>query len=142
MTLSQVCVDSSFVLKLVIPEAGSVRVERLWNEWAAQSREIVAPFLLWYEVTSALRKLAHRGVLTLDEARGALATLLRLRVTTVAPPALHETALELATTLNQPAAYDAHYLAVALTLGCPFWTADRSLYDAAMRVVPEIHLVG
>ena len=129
-------------MKLAVPEDGSAHVERLWEQWSAEECEVVAPALLWYEVTSVLRNRAHRGALEIDEAREALDTLLVLPVAIVSPPDLHQTAWELATVLDQPAAYDAHYLAVALTLGCPFWTADRSLYEAAMRVVPEIHLVG
>ena len=36
-------------------------------------------------------------------------------------------ALRLAAEHGLPAAYDAQYLALALTLGCDFWTDDRRL---------------
>jgi len=128
-------------LKLAVPEDGSAHVERLWEEWSAQECEVVAPALLWYEVTSVLRNRAHRGALEIDEAKEALDTLLGLPVAIVSPPDLHQTAWELATVLNQPAAYDAHYLAVAQSLGCPFWTADGRLYRVVAGLLSDIHLI-
>ncbi len=59
MTTSLVCVDSSLVLKLAVPEEDSQRAQEKWERWAQQETEVVAPPLLWYEVTSVLRDRAH-----------------------------------------------------------------------------------
>jgi predicted nucleic acid-binding protein len=102
----------------------------------------VAPPLLWYEVTSVLRNRAHRGRLTLDESSEALEELLNLDVSIISPPHLHRMAWELATQLDQPTAYDAHYLALAQELDCPFWTADLRLYEAARDTLPGVNLLA
>ena len=39
--------------------------------------------------------------------------------------------MELAWELHQPAAYDAHYLALAEILDCEMWTADDRFFRAA-----------
>ncbi len=142
MTDSQVCVDSNLVLKLAVPEEDSKRAQERWEHWARQGTEVVAPPLLWYEVTSVLRNRAHRGRLTLDESSEALEALLSLNVSIISPPHLHRTAWELATQLDQPTAYDAHYLALARELDCPFWTADHRLYEAARGTLAGVNLLA
>ena len=49
-------------------------------------------------------------------------------------------ALELARQLSLPAAYDAHYLALAEWLGGEYWTADGRLFRAAQPSFPWVHL--
>ncbi len=141
MTASLVCVDSSLVLKLAVPEEDSERAQEQWEHWAKKATEVVAPPLIWYEVTSVLRNRAHRGRLTLDESSEALEALLDLNISIVSPTDLHRTAWELATRLDQPAAYDAHYLALTQELDCPFWTADHRLYQTTKNTLPGVHLL-
>ena len=76
------------------------------------------------------------------EARTALEELLRLDLSVVESPDLHRAALEIATELRQAAAYDSHYIALALERGCPLWTADSKLHAAAKEVLSEINVVG
>jgi predicted nucleic acid-binding protein len=115
---------------------------RFWQSWLDQEREIVAPHLFDYEVTSALLRKANRGVLSLAEARGALHAALDLKVALLDPPGLSEQALELAVRFNRAAAHDAHYLALAEHLQCPFWTADERLYNAVRSDFPYIQWLG
>jgi predicted nucleic acid-binding protein len=56
--------------------------------------------------------------------------------------ALHQRALDLAERFSLPAAYDAHYLALAEQLGAEFWTADRKLVRAVQSTLPWVRLVG
>ena len=142
MTKSPVCIDASFAVKLAIPEGGSDAAEVAWGRWHDDGFEVVAPGLIWYELTSVVRKRVYRNLLTLDEARDALEYLLALEVTTLSGPDLHRSACELATMANLAAAYDAHYIAAALALGCPLWTADRGLHETAARVLDDVNLVG
>ena len=51
-------------------------------------------------------------------------------------------AFELATRFRRPAAYDAHYLALAEHLACPFWTADERLYNSVRDSFPLIRWLG
>jgi predicted nucleic acid-binding protein len=130
------------VLKLAVPEEDSERAQERWEQWAQQGTEVVAPPLLWYEVTSVLRNQAHRGRLTLDESSEALEALLSLNISILSPADLHRTAWELATRLDQPTAYDAHYLALAQELDCPFWTADHRLYQATRDTLPGVNVLA
>jgi predicted nucleic acid-binding protein len=142
MQKSPVCVDASIVIKIVSPEEMRPLAVRLWQSWLDQDREIVAPHLFDYEVTSALLRKAIRGALSLDEARGALRAALGMNVALLDPPGLSEQALELAVRFSRPAAYDAHYLALAEYLRCPFWTADERLYNATRSDFPYIQWLG
>jgi predicted nucleic acid-binding protein len=49
--------------------------------------------------------------------------------------------LDLADRFALPAAYDAHYLALADWLGGEFWTADRRLAKAVGEALPWVRLV-
>ncbi len=40
---SQVCIDASIALKLVLDEADSDKAHALWASWAAADLEIIAP---------------------------------------------------------------------------------------------------
>jgi len=63
-------------------------------------------------------------------------------VTLLTFPDLHNRAWQLATQLNRPTAYDAHYLALAKILDCEFWTADQRLVNAAQSTLPWVHWLG
>jgi predicted nucleic acid-binding protein len=142
MPRSPVCVDANIVVTIVAPEVQRPLALSLWRSWLKQDREIVAPRLLAYEVTSALWRKVRRDVLTLEEARHAVQAALRMGVTILDPPGLSEQAFELAARFQRPAAYDAHYLALADHLECPFWTADERLYNAIRTDFPHIHWLG
>jgi predicted nucleic acid-binding protein len=142
MPRSPVCVDANIVVTIVAPEAQRPLALSLWRSWLKQDREIVAPRLLVYEVTSALWRNAMRDILTLGEARRAAQAALGMGVTILDPPGLSEQAFEMAAHFRRPAAYDAHYLALADHLGCPFWTADERLYNAIRTDFPHIHWLG
>lgn len=136
---SVICVDSNLVLKLAVSEEDSAVVERLWDSWGSGSTERVAPSLIWYEISSTLRNRVHRRSLTADDATNALEKLLQLSISSWVHPELHRAALSIANQLDRPNAYDAHYLALARELGCPFWTADERLYNSAKQSFPELH---
>ena len=142
MTNSTVCADASLLLKLAVEEAGSQRAAQEWTSWVANGVTVTAPSLIWYELTSILVKRWRRGDLTADEADGALETLLLLRLDIVSGSELHRAAHDLAIQLGHSAAYDAHYLAVALAATCPLWTADRGMFTAAKQAGIETHLIS
>jgi predicted nucleic acid-binding protein len=142
MPNSQVCVDANIVVKIVSPEELRTQAIALWQRWLNEEREVVAPRLLSYEVTSVLRRKAARDLLTLDEARGALDAALALPITLIDLPDLSQQAFELATRFNRPTAYDSHYLALAEHLDCRFWTADERLYNATKGQFPHIRWLG
>jgi hypothetical protein len=44
--------------------------------------------------------------------------------------------------LSLPAAYDAHYLALAERVGAEFWTTDRRLANKVREALPWVHLLA
>jgi len=141
MPNSRVCVDSNVVIKRAVDEDASDAVRTLWERWERDDIQIVAPTLVWYEIASSLRKKVVREALTEDEAGDALDKLLRLQLSMLSIPGHQRRAWEMANELDRPQAYDSHYLAVAEYADCPFWTADRRLYNAVKDKFKRIHLI-
>jgi predicted nucleic acid-binding protein len=129
MTNSLICCDASLGLKLFLPEDDSALARSLWEEWKDRETTIIAPTLWAYEVTSVLRNRVHRGRLAPEQEADLFAAIHELPVQLVRPAGLHRRAWELARHFDLPAAYDAHYLALAEMASCPFWTADERLFN-------------
>lgn len=139
---SPVCLDASFLLRLLLDEEAASQADALWEAWHREGRWLVAPTLLYYEVASALYRYAAHGDLSLDEVETLLDLALRMDVELVGDAGLHRRALQLARTFSLPAAYDAHYLALAERLGAEFWTADVRLAQVVQDRLPWVHWLG
>lgn len=144
MSNSPLCVDANLVIRLVAdPRDEAVR--QMWEQWDADHRQIAAPTLLYYEVSNALYRYQHAGVMSPSSVDLALRAALALPVHLYGhgdeghPSELHRRALRLARRLSLPAAYDAHYLALADWLGAEFWTADQRLARAVQGELPWVH---
>ena len=142
MNKSLVCVDAGVLIKLVVAEEDSDRADALWEQWKEEGVKIVSPGLLLFELTSVLRKKVHRGLLEPEEGKRAFDTVHRLPVQVLAPSDLHRRAWELATRFNRPAAYDAHYLALAEMMNCEFWTADERLFNTVRDELSWVRWLG
>src|SRR3712207_2841716 len=111
-TTSPVCVDAGILVRLLTAQDdGTIR--GLWGRWQGERRTLIAPRLLRYEVTNALHRLRAAGRLEEEIAREALRTALDVPVAIVDDADLHPRAFDLAQRFGLPAAYDAHYLALA-----------------------------
>lgn len=135
-----ICSDANLVIRLVLHPTDQA-VSGLWKRWRADRRQIVAPLLLRYEVANALHRLERAGALDPHAQRAALVAALSLNIQVHAEEALHAHALDFAACFSLPAAYDAHYLALAEREGAEFWTTDRCLAHTVRRVLPWVHLV-
>ena len=142
MPRSPVCVDASIIVALVTTEDQSKKALALWAEWMRGDVQVAAPTLLRYEATSALRRKVVRGAMSLQDARRALEETLSLDIELFDPGELFPRAFDLAASFNRPAAYDAHYLALAEMMESEFWTADERLYNAVRDDFPRIHWLG
>jgi predicted nucleic acid-binding protein len=140
------CVDANLVIRLVGDPQDEV-IRQLWEQWDAEHRQIAAPTLLYYEVSNALYRYQHAEMMSASAVRLALKAALALPIFLYGDDdqhhsgELHQRALALAERFSLPAAYDAHYLALADWLGGEFWTADRKLAHVVQGELPWVHVV-
>jgi len=105
-------------------------IQNLWQSWIADEVSLVAPSLLFYEVTNALYQQQRNKVLSPETIWETLELSLDLPITLVNEKNLHLKAREIAMRFNLPATYDAHYLALAEWMEVDLWTADIKLVNA------------
>ena len=135
-----VCLDASFVVRMLVgPETLARKAESLWAAWKQQGKTLVAPVLLYFEISNALFQYVKADQLPFPLVRELLDTALGLGILLYADADLHQQALILAQELRLPAAYDAHYLALARRLGAECWTTDRRLAQAVADRFPWVH---
>ena len=120
-----VVVDASLAVKWLVEEDDSDKAHAALQSWVAQDITRIAPHLMPFEVANALHRRVLRGELNVGDSIRMIARLLASRLELHQPPGLHVRALQLASQLKQNAAYDAHYLALAESVGCELWTADE-----------------
>jgi predicted nucleic acid-binding protein len=123
-----VCVDASVILRYVLqPENTSI--QKLWQSWMEDEVSLVAPSLLFYEVTNALYQQQRNKVLSTETIWETLELSLELPIALINEANLHLKAREIAMRYNLPATYDAHYLALAEWMDIELWTADQRLVN-------------
>ena len=137
-----VVVDASLATMWAIPEPFSARSLELAEEWAGNATGLLAPCLLISEVTNAVYKRVVRRELTLVEAQHALDIVLGFSIEIREEPGLAHRAMEWASRLRQPAAYDMQYLALAELNRCECWTGDQRFFRAARVTAPWVRWVG
>jgi len=126
---STICVDANLIIRLVVvPEDRAV--QECWKRWDATRTALVAPSLLYYEVTNGFHRYRKQGILSPRAHKSALETAFGLDINLIGDTDLHRRAAQIAQTFNLPATYDAHYLALAERLGVELWTADAHLVNA------------
>ncbi len=137
---SYVVLDASFVYNLLFPEVQQDPFSRLLLEWKQEKRILCAPTLMVYELTSILTKTVFWGELSEQAAKEGLAVGLDLGIELIVPTEDQARKAFLWTRqLNRVAAYDSFYLALAESLGCELWTADKKLVNAVEQ--PWVRLV-
>lgn len=141
MTNSLVCVDANIVVRLVA-DPDDTLVRALWEQWDAEKRRLCAPTLLYFEVTNALYRYWKTAFISSSAMRLALNAALSLPIRLYEKKNLHPLAIDLAERFSLPAAYDAHYLALAQHLSAEFWSADKKLISALKGALPWVHSVG
>ena len=124
-----VCVDASVILRYVLQPENET-IQNLWQTWIADEVSLVAPSLLFYEVTNALYQQQRNKVLSPETIWETLELSLDLPITLVNEKNLHLKAREISMRFNLPATYDAHYLALAEWMEVDLWTADIRLVNA------------
>ncbi len=135
-----VVVDASLALKWVLSEADSSTAIALLQRWNIEKTEVIAPALFTYEATNILFRQVVIGKLTYDEAMKLLTKLFAIGILLnfTQHKEISIRSLEVSHRLGLPAAYDAHYLALAEYKQCEYWTADTRLWNAVGDKLPWV----
>jgi predicted nucleic acid-binding protein len=141
---SVVVVDSSTALYTVLDYPLSSHVEAHWETWIDADVRISAPRLWINEVTSVIHKAFMLKEISEASAQDALNAALSLGVELFDEDiTLCNNAFSFATRLEQLAAYDSFYLALAERLDAEFWTADKRLVNGARQLgATWVHWIG
>ena len=137
-----VVVDASLAFKWLVREEHTDKSLALLRAWQDEEIRPAAPHLLPFEVSNALHKRVNRGELSVEGAVDLIGNLLTSHVELHQPWNLHGRALEIASRYGQAAAYDAHYLALAESLGCELWTADEKFHQAVGQDLEHVRWIG
>jgi predicted nucleic acid-binding protein len=124
-------VDASLSVRLILPDPRRDLFRTRMERFLQEGHVLFAPSLWLYEMTTALCKAAFFGLVTADEAQQSLPLVHEMGIQLVGADA-EQTRLAFAWTrrLNRAAAYDSFYLALAESMQCDLWTADRRLHNA------------
>ena len=138
---SRLVVDASVVLKWRLDDEVLVDAAlALRQDFLREGQlELLAPSLLFYEMANGLLMAARRGRISPDQAESSLSEFGGMGIVLVNPPL--SPILKLAFDLGVTA-YDAAYLALAQAQGCPLWTADRELFEAASPRLTWVRWLG
>ena len=136
-----VVVDASLALKWVLSETDSNTAIALLQTWNTDKMEIIAPALFTYEATNILYRQVVTNKLSYEEVKKLLTKLLSIGILLnfVQHREISIRAMELSHRFGLPAAYDAHYLALAEHEKCEYWTADTRLCNAVRDNLPWVH---
>jgi predicted nucleic acid-binding protein len=123
-----VCVDATLVIRRVaFPE--DEPVQRLWDRWEVEKTGLIAPALLFYEVTNGLYRYQKQGWLKPETIAVLLDAALSLPIHLISDTDLHRQARNIAERYSLSATCDAHYLAVCERMGVELWTNDQRLVN-------------
>jgi predicted nucleic acid-binding protein len=140
---TEVCVDASLALKVVVAEADSDKAYVLFDRWADNGNQLIAPAFFEVETDSILRqKVVLRRELTPDQANAAFAKLQTLPIRQISLSGQRQRAWEIATQYGFATVYDASYLALAQLRDCEFWTADERLFNRVKDNLPFVKWLG
>ena len=112
----------------MIDASATVQASLAADGFALLRREaLVAPGLLWSEVSSVLHELAWRGAVSRELARQALTRFLAGSIAARRPARLAVEAWQIADRFGWAKTYDAEYVALARLLNCRLLTLDARL---------------
>lgn len=139
-TFLTICPDANLVVRLLLNDDPGADIVALWKEWHIAEYSLVAPSLIFYEVSNVLHQYARHGRLRVDDVETGLQFAFRLNIKTIGDIFLHRRAVTIAQQWSLPATYDAHYLAAAERYNAQFWTTDKRLVSAVQADMPWVQL--
>ena len=142
MNDDSVVVDASLAVKWFLEEEHSAESDAISQLWKERGIHMVAPSNFAFEAANVFHRRVVQGEIDADDAVNLMRALLEIGVALFQTWDIHLRAIELASQLGQGAVYDAHYLALAESLGCEMWTADRRFYRSARRDFSNVRWIG
>ena len=136
-----ICVDANFIVRLLSDPPNAVSYNNLWRQWKSSGDRIIAPTIYCYEVTNVFHRMSLAGQISPEVAEQLLEDAFNLEIILYGDRNLHRRAMALAKSLNLPAAYDAHYLALSERFDAEFYTSDKRLFNSVKDTISWIHLV-
>ena len=139
-------VDTSIALKWAVREEFTDNALARRDDSLRHNDPIYVPPLLMYEVTNVLYGFARQRWLTDQQAEQAVTDIAAVVIIVRFDMSQLIDAMRLANHANKQDTYDSQFLALALSMGCELWTADRR-YERAVgkRVFVQqpspIHLI-
>jgi len=128
-------VDANVVVEVTLERFGAKALDMLGDE------QLVAPWLLWSEVSAALSAMVFRTEISRELGESALGRLETINVEPRHPDGLIAEAWRITKERGWAKTYDAEYLALAQLLGCRLVTLDGPLWRATRNlgyvVTPE-----
>lgn len=140
-SLNNICLDASLWVRWLTPEAGTEEMKNRMTLWMNEYNFFIAPSLLVFEVTSALRKKFRFGHIPLKMVHEGLKAFYDFPMILVQSEAFLAETYEWAERLEETVVYDASYLALAAMYRVPLLTGDRKFFEKAKRFYVDTHLV-
>jgi len=134
--VTTVVVDASVAVKWYVPEVHTLEAEKLLNN----TYEIHAPELMLPEFGNIVWKKMQRRDLTAHEAGRIIKAFGNQDIRFHSHKSLLQAAFTGASLSNQTV-YDWSYMALAVSLSCPFVTADERFYKALENTKLRKHLL-
>ncbi|MEP7365169.1 MAG: type II toxin-antitoxin system VapC family toxin [Acidobacteriota bacterium] len=125
-------VDASVAAKWVLPSSNeplATEATELFVRFSEGKVQLAVPDLFWPEMANVLWKAVQRGRLTHGDAVGHLAWLRGQDLPSLPTKPLMSAAFAIAAAYGR-SAYDAFYVALAISTGCNLITADERLANA------------
>ena len=135
-------VDTSLAFKWLVQEEDSDRARALRLRWDTSAIQLAAPHLLLAELSNAVHRMVVEDNFAVQDAVMLISQVSELRLDLFHSFPLYPRALELASALQQGAAYDCVFLALAESLDCELWTADGRFYRVTRDHHPRVHWLG
>jgi predicted nucleic acid-binding protein len=134
---STVCCDANLIAYGVI--ADGLQASKLpFDHLLRTTAPLIAPSFFHYELANVLFPTHRAKQAPFERVQEEFRTALSLPIALFDDDPLHLDALAIANRFDLPAAYDAHYLALALRENCDFWTADRRLFNSVGNQLPWV----
>ena len=131
-----ICLDSSVLVKVLVPEEDSDRATALLQKIIESRQLIVLPAFAWAEIGTVLRKKHRKGVLTTTEADELWQEFRQFPgIEYLTDDSVMDHAWKISRYFDFPTLYDAAFLAVAEIIAertgetCEYWTADEKLVN-------------